>query len=81
MTAMTLELLAVLVLILINGFFAMAEMALVASRKARLSALAAAGNQRAKLCLRLREHPESFLSAVQIGITLAGVLASAYGGV
>jgi putative hemolysin len=80
MTAITLELLAVLVLILINGFFAMAEMALVASRKARLSALAAAGDARAKLCLRLREHPESFLSAVQIGITLAGVLASAYGG-
>lgn len=80
MTSISLELLAVLVLILINGFFAMAEMALVASRKARLTALADAGSRRAKLCLRLLEHPESFLSAVQIGITLAGVLASAYGG-
>jgi putative hemolysin len=80
MTAITLELAAVLALICINGFFAMAEMALVASRKARLTALAAAGSNRAKLCLRLLEHPEAFLSTVQIGITLAGVLASAYGG-
>ncbi len=80
MTSMTFELLAIFVLILINGFFSMAEMALVAARKARLAALAAGGDKRAKLCLRLREHPEAFLSAVQIGITLAGVLASAYGG-
>ena len=76
----SLELAAVIALILLNGFFAMAEMALVASRKARLSALAAAGSARAKLCLQLLEHPETFLSTVQIGITLAGVLASAYGG-
>jgi putative hemolysin len=80
MTAIFLELTAVFILICLNGFFAMAEMALVASRKARLSALAAAGNRRAKLCLQLLEHPEAFLSTVQIGITLAGVLASAYGG-
>ncbi|MEA4855176.1 MAG: hemolysin family protein [Solidesulfovibrio sp.] len=80
MTAILLELGAVLALILVNGFFAMAEMALVASRKARLQTLAGAGNARARLCLKLRETPEAFLSAVQIGITLAGVLASAYGG-
>ncbi|WP_428565865.1 MAG: hemolysin family protein [Solidesulfovibrio sp. DCME] len=80
MTAIVLELGAVLALICVNGFFAMAEMALVASRKARLQTLAATGNARAKLCLKLRETPEAFLSAVQIGITLAGVLASAYGG-
>jgi putative hemolysin len=80
MTTTVLELGAVLALIVVNGFFAMAEMALVASRKARLQALAGAGSARAKLCLRLREQPEAFLSAVQIGITLAGVLASAYGG-
>jgi len=80
MTAISLELAAVIALILLNGFFAMAEMALVASRKARLNALAAAGSTRARLCLRLLERPEAFLSTVQIGITLAGVLASAYGG-
>lgn len=80
MTTTVLQLGAVLALIVVNGFFAMAEMALVASRKARLQALAGAGSARAKLCLRLRERPEAFLSAVQIGMTLAGVLASAYGG-
>lgn len=80
MTATTLELLAVLALILINGFFAMAEMGLVASRKARLKALAEAGSGRARTCLRLLGQPEAFLSTVQIGITLAGVLGSAYGG-
>lgn len=80
MTEISLELLAVLALILANGFFAMAEMALVASRKVRLAAMAEAGSRRARLCLGLLEHPEAFLSTVQIGITLAGVLASAYGG-
>ncbi len=80
MSSVLLELAAVLALILVNGFFAMAEMALVASRKPRLTALAEAGNTRATLCLRLLAAPETFLSAVQIGITLAGVLASAYGG-
>jgi putative hemolysin len=80
MSHISLELVAVLALILCNGFFALAEMALVAARQARLTALAAAGNRRAALCLRLLEHPERFLSAVQIGITLTGVLASAFGG-
>ena len=80
MTAMSLELLAVLVLILVNGFFAMAEMGLIASRKARLKALAEAGSNRAGICLRLLAQPEVLLSTAQIGITLAGVLGSAYGG-
>ena len=80
MTAVPFELLAVVALIGANGFFAMAEMALVASRKARLAALAEAGSRRAAACLRLLERPEAFLSTVQIGITLAGVLGSAYGG-
>ena len=78
--AIALELALVLALIFVNGFFAMAEMALVAARKQRLRVLAEAGNGRAKLCLKLLKRPERFLSAVQIGITLAGVLASAYGG-
>jgi putative hemolysin len=80
MSSFAFELAAVLVLILANGFFAMAEMALIASRKARLTALAEAGSRRAKACLRLLAQPEAFLSTVQIGITLAGVLGSAYGG-
>jgi putative hemolysin len=80
MSSVAFELAAVLALILANGFFAMAEMALVASRKARLDALAEAGSRRAKACLLLLAQPEAFLSTVQIGITLAGVLGSAYGG-
>ena len=80
MSSVAFELAAVLALILANGFFAMAEMALVASRKARLDALAEAGSRRAKACLVLLAQPEAFLSTVQIGITLAGVLGSAYGG-
>jgi putative hemolysin len=80
MPSVTVELLAVLALIGANGFFAMAEMALIASRKARLAALAESGSRRAAACLGLLEKPEAFLSTVQIGITLAGVLGSAYGG-
>lgn len=78
--SLALELLAVFGLICVNGFFAMAEMALVAAKRTRLTDLANAGNRRASLCLRLLEYPETFLSTVQIGVTLAGVLASAYGG-
>jgi len=79
-TAITLELLIIFVLILANGFFALAEMGLIASRKARLKALAEAGSRRAGICLRLLAQPDVLLSTAQIGITLAGVLGSAYGG-
>lgn len=77
---MTLDLLIVLLLILLNGLFAMAEMAIVSSRRARLKHAADNGDRRARAALALAEHPGRFLSTVQIGITLIGVLAGAFGG-
>lgn len=61
-------------LILLNGLFAMSEMALTAARKARLAALTQDGDPKAKAALALHENPTKFLSVVQIGITSIGVL-------
>ena len=74
------ELAVILILLVFNGIFAMAEIALVSSRKARLQERAEGGDSGAKLALRLMESPGKFLSTVQIGITLVGVLAGAFGG-
>jgi magnesium and cobalt exporter, CNNM family len=74
------ELLLILLLILLNGFFALSEMAVVAARKARLAARAARGDRRARNVLALAERPGRFLSTVQTGITLVGVLTGAIGG-
>jgi putative hemolysin len=71
------ELTFILLAILLNGFFAAAEIALVSARISRLASLQAAG---AALAMRLKESPETFLATVQIGITLVGTLASAVGG-
>jgi putative hemolysin len=71
--------LILLALILANGIFAMAEIAVVSSRQSRLQSLANGGNEGAKAALRLTERPSDFLSSVQIGITLIGILAGAYG--
>ncbi len=75
-----LELLVIFLLLLANGVFAMAEIAVVSARKARLKALAAAGSAPARAALALAEQPDRFLSAVQIGITLVGVLSAAFAG-
>lgn len=80
MTSIILELLILLLLVLANGFFAMAEMAIVSSRKARLQQHAEKGNEGASAALELVSQPNDFLSTVQIGITLVGVLAGAFGG-
>lgn len=77
---MLLKLLVILVLILLNGFFAMSELAVVSSRRARLYELAEQNQRGAATALRLAEDPGRFLSAVQIGISLVGVLAGAFGG-
>jgi putative hemolysin len=77
---MSVELLIILFLILLNGFFAMAEMALVSARRARLLHAARGGDAAARKALALAEHPDRFLSTTQIGITLIGVLAGAYSG-
>jgi len=74
-----LEFLIVLALILLNGFFAMSEMSVMTSRKSRLKQMAAS-SKRAARALALSERPENFLSTVQIGITLIGILTGVYGG-
>ena len=61
-------------LTLLNGLFAMSEMALASSRKARLAALAESGDHGAAAALRLMEQPTRFLSTVQVGITSIGML-------
>ncbi|KAF1692925.1 hemolysin family protein [Pseudoxanthomonas koreensis] len=73
------ELLIVLALVLLNGFFAMSEMSVMTSRKSRLKQLAQSSKRAAK-ALALSEKPESFLSTVQIGITLIGILTGLFGG-
>ena len=80
MNNVALEILIVLALILINGLLAMAEIAVVSARKAKLQQLSNQGNPKARLALDLATHPSDFLSTVQIGITLVGILAGAFGG-
>jgi putative hemolysin len=70
----------IVVLILLNGFFALAEMAVVSARRVRLQHAADIGRAGAKAALELKRDPGRFLSTVQIGITVIGVLASAFGG-
>ncbi len=74
------ELVIVLLLVLLNGAFSMSEMAIVSARKARLEQLANADDKRARAALNLANEPNRFLSTVQIGITLVGIFAGAYGG-
>jgi len=75
-----LELAVIGVLILGNGFFAGAELALVSARRGRMAQLAAAGDQRAHLVGQLQADPHRFLATVQVGVTLVGTMASAVGG-
>ena len=70
----------IIALIALNGVFAMSELAIVSSREARLRARAKAGSAGAKCALALAADPSRFLSTVQIGITLIGILAGAYSG-
>ncbi len=75
-----LEILAILILIAVNGFFAMSELALLTARKAVLAGAADRGDKRAVKALALLERPDQLLSTVQIGITLVGVMAGVFGG-
>ncbi len=77
---MWLELAVVLGLTLLNGLFAMAEMAIVSSRRLRLQQMAEDGSKGAARALELSENPNRFLSGVQVGITLIGILSGAFGG-
>ncbi|MCE2833736.1 MAG: hemolysin family protein [Chitinophagaceae bacterium] len=74
------EILIIIGLILLNGFYSMAEIALVSARKARLEGQANRGDIRAKAAFKLASHPDTFLSTVQIGITLIGILTGIYSG-
>jgi len=75
------EIAIILLLVLVNGVLAMSEIAVVSSRKAVLKARAEAGSKNAGIALSLAENPDRFLSTVQVGITLVGIVAGAYGGV
>src|SRR5512141_103150 len=70
----------ILLLVLANGLFSMAELSVLSSRKVRLLQRAEGGDERARAALSLAESPNRFLSTVQIGITLIGTLAGALGG-
>jgi len=74
------ELLIILGLVLLNGVFSMAEMSLVSSRKFKLESAKKKGSQGAKTALELSENPTKFLSTVQIGITLIGILLGVFSG-
>lgn len=74
------EIIIIFFLTLLNGFFALSEIALVSVKKSRMEHLAAQGDKRAKVVLSLLENPENFLSSVQVGITLTGIISGAYGG-
>ena len=80
MESFWLEIVVVLLLILANGFFAGAELAIISARHGRIAQLAAGGSRRAELVEELLSDPHRFLATVQIGVTLVGTAASAVGG-
>jgi putative hemolysin len=75
-----LDVVIILALIVLNGVLSMSELAIVSSREARLKAMAKSGSSGAQCALQLAADPGRFLSTVQIGITLVGILAGAYSG-
>ncbi len=80
MSRITTEILIVVLLILANGFFALAEMAVVSARKTRLQQKADEGDKGASVALALSNKPTRFLSTIQVGITTIGILSGAFGG-
>jgi putative hemolysin len=80
MNQVLLEILVLFLLLMANGLFAMAEIAVVSASKPRLRRLADQGSENARIALGLAEAPHRFLATVQIGITLVGILAGAFGG-
>ena len=80
MLSVSTELVILFLLLSANGVLAMAEIAVVSSRKARLRRLAAGGSEQARAALAIAEEPTRFLSTVQVGITLVGIAAGAFGG-
>ncbi len=80
MTAIGMESFLILLLMLINGELAMAEIAVVSARKMRLQQRVEKGDAGARAALELANAPNRFLSTIEIGITLVGILAGAFGG-
>ena len=76
----TLDFFIIVILILINGFFAAAEIALISIRKGRVKALMEEGNARARIISRLQGDPDRLFATVQVGVTLVGTIASVFGG-
>ena len=75
------ELLIILLLILINGFFSLSEIAVISSKETRLNQARLTGSKGAVTALKLRDDSENFLSSVQVGITLVGLITGAYSGI
>ncbi|HEU4453806.1 MAG TPA: hemolysin family protein [Longimicrobium sp.] len=80
MSGVLLQVLLILLLLVLNGVFAMSEIAVVSARKSRLEHRAAEGSAGARRALALSHDPSRFLATVQVGITLVGILAGAFGG-
>ena len=74
------EIIIILILIILNGTLSMSEIALVSARKSRLEADAKRGSKTARTALKLANEPDRFLSTIQIGITLIGILTGLYSG-
>ena len=80
MNSLTGDLLIIFFLILLNGFFSAAEIAVISLRKSRLKAILEGGDKRAGIIDRLQSDPDTFFATVQIGVTLVGTFASVFGG-
>lgn len=80
MSVIVSELVIIAILLVLNGIFSMSELAIVAAKRVRLERMAEGGSAGAKTALALAANPGEFLSTVQVGITLVGVIASVYGG-
>jgi len=74
------DILIIILLILLNGVFSMAEIAMISARKSRLTSDARQGSRGASTALKLADDPDKFLSTIQIGITLIGILTGLYSG-
>jgi len=74
------EILVILILVTLNGILAMSEIAIISARKIKLQKMSEDGNKGAEIALELADSPNQFLSTIQIGITLIGILAGAFGG-
>lgn len=81
MDTVTLELIVILLLIMLNGFFSMAEFAIISVRKGRIAQLATEGDQRAEIIEQYQRDPHVLLAVIQIGVTVAGSAASTVGGI